>query len=92
MDSSILGSEPSPKGRTSGLQSQRPDPGELCRESTAVRWQSIAEAVRQLQGPQVLPSKQLLQTGNPRMLLATLAWLFSCRPGKLHACLVVRMS
>ena len=49
-----------------------------------MRWQSIAEAVRQLQGPQVVPSKQLLQTGNPRMLLATLAWLFSCRPGKLR--------
>ena len=52
-----------------------------CRDSPVVRWQSIAEALRQLQGSQVLPARQLLQTGNPRMLLATLAWLFTCRPG-----------
>ena len=53
----------------------------MSRDSPAVRWQSIAEALKQLQGDRVLPAKQLLQTGNPRMLLATLAWLFSCRPG-----------
>ena len=50
-----------------------------------MRWRGIAAACAQLQSSQPLPSVQLLQTGNPRMLLAALAILFTDLPGE-HLC------
>ena len=54
-----------------------------CRDSADVRWHSIAGACKRLHAGQPLPSVQLLQAGNPRMLLAALATLFTTSPGEL---------